>query len=241
MAKLGTRSLIQKPFSGKKAGNPLGFRPFLLYCRHKFNAINMSKHPHQERTFVILKPDTVQRSLIGEVIKRFERTGLKITAMKMAVPKEEQLLKHYNKDDAWFLAKGTRIVEDLKAQGREVDREPIEYGKDIIRTIVKYMTAGPVVMMIIEGNKSIDVITKLVGTTEPSTSDVGTIRGDYTVDSYAHSSYENRSVRNLIHCSDMPAEAEREIAIWFDESEIMEYTTAQERIMYDVNLDGSVE
>jgi len=198
----------------------------------------MVKHPHQERTFVILKPDTVQRSLIGEVIKRFERTGLKCTAMKMFVADEARLLQHYNKDDAWFLKKGTRIIEDLTTQGRPVTKEPIEYGKDIIRTIVHYMTAAPVVAMVWEGNEAVAVVTKLVGTTEPKTSDVGTIRGDYTVDSYGHSSYENRSVRNLVHQSESPAEAEREIAIWFTESEVMNYITAQERIMYDVNMDG---
>lgn len=201
----------------------------------------MKKHPHQERTFVILKPDTVQRSLMGETIKRFEQTGLKCTAMKMFVPEEEFLLQHYNKDDAWFLKKGERIVEDLKTQGRAVDKEPIEYGKDIIRTIVNYMTAAPVVAMVWEGNQSVAVITKLVGTTEPTTSDVGTIRGDYTVDSYSHSSYEDRAVRNLIHCSESPEEAEREIGLWFTENEIMNYVTAQERIMYDVNLDGTKE
>lgn len=200
-----------------------------------------TKHPHQERTFVILKPDTVQRSLMGEVIKRFEQTGLKCTAMKMFVPDEATLLKHYNKDDEWFLKKGNRIVEDLQSQGRTVDREPIEYGKDIIRTIVQYMTAAPVVAMVWEGNQSVAVVTKLVGTTEPTTSDVGTIRGDYTVDSYGHSSYENRAVRNLIHCSESPEEAEREIALWFGESDIMQYVTAQERIMYDINFDGTKE
>jgi len=199
------------------------------------------KHPHQERTFVILKPDTVQRSLVGEVIKRFERTGLKCTAMKMFIADESRLLQHYNKDDEWFLKKGTRIVDDLKAQGRTVDREPIEYGKDIIRTIVHYMSVSPVVAMVWEGNEAVAVVTKIVGTTEPKTSDVGTIRGDYTVDSYNHSSYENRAVRNLIHCSESPEEAEREIAIWFTEDEIMQYMTAQERIMYDVNLDGTTE
>jgi len=200
-----------------------------------------TKHPHQERTFVILKPDTVQRSLIGEVIKRFERTGLKCTAMKMFTADEARLLAHYNKDDAWFLKKGQRTVEDMIAQGREVTKEPIEYGKDIIRTIVNYMVAAPVVAMVWEGNESVAVITKLVGTTEPKTSDVGTIRGDYTVDSYGHSSYENRSVRNLIHCSESPEEAEREIALWFKEDEIMQYTTAQERIMYDIDMNGTTE
>ncbi len=201
----------------------------------------MTKQPHQERTLVILKPDTVQRSLIGEVIKRFERTGLKFVAMKMFVPAKDKLLEHYHKNDEWFLKKGDRIIEDLKSHGLPVEKDAMAYGREIIDTIVKYMTAAPVIAMILEGNQSVAVVTKLVGTTEPSTSDVGTIRGDYTVDSYGHSSYENRAVRNLIHCSESPEEAEREIKVWFEESEIMEYATAQERIMYDIDFDGTKE
>ena len=201
----------------------------------------MTKLPQQERSLVLLKPDTVQRSLVGEVIKRFEQTGMKISAMKMVVATEEQLLEHYNKDDAWYEKKGKGIIEELKSMDKPADREPIEYGKDIIRTVVKYMTAAPVIALILEGNKAVSVVTKLVGSTEPSTSDVGTIRGDYTVDSYGHATLEDRAVRNLVHQSESPEEAEREIAIWFKEAEIMKYTTAQERIMYDVNLDGEKE
>lgn len=201
----------------------------------------MHRKPHQERTFVILKPDTVQRSLMGEVIKRFEQTGLKCTAMKMFVADEARLFKHYNKDDAWFLKKGNGIVENLTSQGRPVEKEPIEYGKDIIRANAQYMSAGPVVAMIWEGNQAVAVIKKIVGSTEPATSDVGTIRGDFTIDSYAHSAYEDRAVRNLIHCSDEPAEAEREIELWMKEDDVMNYVTAQERIMYDVNFDGETE
>ena len=198
----------------------------------------MNRKPHQERTLVILKPDAIQRSLVGEIVGRIERVGLKITAMKMFVPTEAQLLEHYNKDDEWYLRKGEGIVEEIKARGEEPTKEPIEYGKDIIRAMVVYMTAAPCVGFIVEGNRSIDVVTKLVGTTEPSTADIGTIRGDYTVDSYNHANIEDRGVRNLIHCSDVPVEAEREIALWFTEDEIMDYVTAQERIMYDVNFDG---
>ena len=201
----------------------------------------MKKQPHRENTFVILKPDTVQRSLVGEVIKRIERTGLKCTAMKMFVPDEKRLLEHYHKDEEWFLKKGTNIVNDLKEQGLPVEKEPIEYGRDIIRTIVKYMTSGPVVAMVWEGNQAVKVVMKIVGTTEPTTSDVGTIRGDYTLDSYSLASYENRAVRNLVHCSDSPEEAKREMAIWFTDEEIMRYIIAQERFMYDVNLDGMGE
>ena len=201
----------------------------------------MSKQPHKERTFVILKPDTIQRSLAGEIIKRFEQTGLKCTTMKMFVADEERLFKHYNKDDAWFLSKGEGIVKSLEEQGRPVEKEAIEYGKDIIRAHAKYMSAAPVIAMVWEGNQAVAVIKKLVGSTEPATSDVGTIRGDYTVDSYDHAAFEDRGVRNLVHCSDMVEEAEREIALWLEDSEIMNYTTAQEAIMYDVNLDGAAD
>ena len=201
----------------------------------------MERQPHQERTFVMLKPDAVQRGLMGDIIKRFEATGLKCSAMKMFNADEKRLFEHYNKDDEWFLKKGNRIVEDLKAQGKEVEKEPIEYGKDIIRANAKFMMSAPVVAMVWEGNQAVAVIKKLVGSTEPATSDVGTVRGDYTVDSYSHAAVEDRAVRNLVHCSDEVSEAEREIELWLEDEEVMCYVTAQERIMYDVNLDGTNE
>lgn len=216
------------------------FPAFLLYCANNLHLV-MHRHPNQERSLVILKPDAVQRSLVGEVIKRFEQTGLKISAMKMIVATEAQLLEHYNKDEAWYKRKGEGIIAELTEQGKPIEKEAIEYGKDIIRTVVRYMTAAPVVAMVFEGNKAVAVVSKIVGSTEPATSDVGTIRGDYTVDSYGHATYEDRAVRNLVHQSESPVEAEREIAIWFTEDEVMQYTTAQELIMYDVNFDGRGE
>lgn len=196
---------------------------------------------HKERTLVIIKPDGVQRGLIGDIITRFERTGLKFIGFKFIVPTREQCLTHYNKDEEWFLRKGKRTIEDLTAQGLPVEKEAIEYGRGIIDTIVKFMTAGPVLAMVIEGNQAVAIVSKLVGSTEPATSDVGTIRGDYTVDSYGHSTYQNRAVRNLIHQSESPEEAEREIKVWFDEKELIAYKTAQERILYDVDLNGIME
>ncbi len=195
----------------------------------------------RERTFVIVKPDGVQRGLVGEIVKRFERTGLKMTGMKFIVPTEDQCWTHYNKDDAWFLEKGARIVKTRKEAGLAVEKDDIEYGKDIIRQLVNFMTSGPVVAMVLEGNEAVGVVTKLVGGTEPLTSDVGTIRGDFTIDSYDLAGTDERAVRNLIHCSDAPAEAEREIKIWFDESELISYRLAGEQILYDVNLDGILD
>ena len=197
----------------------------------------MERKPHQERSLIILKPDAVQRSLMGEIISRFERKGLKFIAFKFVSPNEEHLFAHYNKDDAWFTKKGENMVNNLKEQGQPVEKEAIEYGKDIIRAVVTEMSKTPVLAIVVEGADAITQVDKLVGTTEPATADIGTIRGDFAIDTYSHSTYEDRSIRNIIHCSDVPEEAEREIALWFDESEIMDYTTAQERIMYDAHFD----
>lgn len=201
----------------------------------------MQEHPKKERTLVILKPDAVQRSLMGEIIRRIERTGLKFVGFKFVVPTEDQCWKHYAKDEAWFLAKGIRIVENRKEQGLPLEKEAIEYGRDIILANVKFFTAGPVLAMVIEGNQSVAIVKKLVGGTEPTTSDVGTIRGDFTVDSYDIAGLDTRSVRNLIHCSDSPEEAQREIQLWFGKHELIDYRLLQEQILYDVNLDGIFE
>jgi len=199
------------------------------------------EHPKEERTFVIIKPDGVQRGLVGEILKRYERTGLKLVGMRFGVADEKKFWEHYNKDDAWYLKKGTRILEDKKANNLPADKEPMEYGKDIIRQLVKFMTSGPVLMMVWEGNQAAAVVKKITGDTEPSTSDVGTIRGDLTVDSYNIAAVDDRAVRNLIHCSESADEAKREIAIWFTDAEMTEYRLVGEQILYDVNLDGILE
>lgn len=199
------------------------------------------QHPKKERTFVIIKPDGIQRAMIGEILSRFEKTGLKFTAMKFLVPTAEQCWTHYNKDEAWFQSKGERIVKGREEMGLPVEKPALEYGRDIIGQLVTFMTSGPVLAMVIEGNQAVGVVTKLVGGTEPLTSDIGTIRGDLTLDSYDLAGMDGRAVRNLIHCSDKPEEAEREIKIWFKEEEIIKYRTIQEAMLYDVNLDGILE
>ncbi len=198
-------------------------------------------HPSKERSFIIIKPDGVQRGLVGEIIQRFERVGLKIVGMKMLVPTAEQCWTHYNKDDAWFEAKGQKTITGRQAAGMVVDKPAIEYGKDIVRALVTFMTCGPVVAIVVSGNQAVGIVKKIVGGTEPLTSDVGTIRGDLTLDSYDLSSIDERAVRNLIHCSDKPEEAEREIAIWLKPEELTAYRQVNEEILYDVNLDGILE
>jgi len=198
-------------------------------------------NPKKELTLVILKPDAVQRGLVGETIKRIENTGLKLIALKIVNATEDQLWAHYNKDDEWFLKKGTRTIEERKAMGMPIEKEALEYGKDIIRALVKFMSCGPVVPMIWEGNQAVGIVKKIVGSTEPLSSDSGTIRGDYTLDSYELASLDSRAVRNLIHCSDPVTDAVREIPIWFSENEILKYRLIAEQILYDINLDGIKE
>lgn len=198
-------------------------------------------NPKKERTLVILKPDAVQRGLIGETIKRIEQTGLKLVALKLVNATEDQLWTHYNKDDAWYLKKGNNIIEERQKLGMPVEKEALEYGKDIIRALVNFMSCGPVVPMIWEGNQAVGIVKKLVGSTEPLSSDAGTIRGDYTLDSYQLASLDDRAVRNLIHCSDPVTDAEREVPIWFTAEEILSYRLLAEQILYDINLDGIKE
>jgi nucleoside-diphosphate kinase len=196
---------------------------------------------HRQQTFVMVKPDGVQRNLVGEVISRFEKAGLKLVALKMIVPDRKRLTEHYSKSDEWYQSKGEKTVENLKAKGIKPEKPAIEYGKDIVRALLDFMSSGPAVLMIWEGNRAMEVVKKLVGGTEPATSDIGTIRGDFTLDSYDKANEDNRAVRNIMHCTD-PAdgveEAQREIDIWFDATEIINYRHVQEAILYDPTISG---
>ena len=191
----------------------------------------------KERTLVLLKPDTLQRSQVGEIIRRIESTGLKLVAIKMLRATEKQLVEHYHKDDEWYMKKGVQRTDQIEKDGKPVDKDVIEYGKDIIRGNVKFMTASPLVAMVWQGNKAAGIVKKLVGGTEPLTSDVGTIRWDLTLDSFELSDSEARAIRNLIHCSDKE-EAIREIKIWFTPEELYDYRHIAEEILYDIDLDG---
>ena len=195
-----------------------------------------------ERTLVVLKPDAIQRNLVGEIMKRFENRGLKIVGMKMVVANEDMVFAHYNKDDAWFTRKGEGVIKDLTEAGETPEKEAIEYGKDIIRGLAKYMTAGPSIAVVYEGHRALDVVRTMVGETEPVAVDAGTIRGDFGIDSYALCAMQgNRGLRNLIHASENQEDYNFEIGVWFDESELHEYTHVLERILYDEEISGIVK
>lgn len=189
----------------------------------------------------MIKPDGIQRGLIGEILKRIERTGLKLVGIKMVVPSEDMVKKHYTIDPEWVEKAGKKSIETYLSNGREVQDDPIKQGEMILERLIKYITSGPVIAMAFQGVHAVSVVRKVVGSTEPLSSDVGTIRGDLVLDSYELSDLDKRSVRNLIHASGEVEEAEKEISLWFKDEEIIDYRLINEEILYDVNLDGILE
>lgn len=200
------------------------------------------QHPKDERTLVVVKPDGVQRGLIGEIIKRFEEVGLKMIALKMLVPQEKHIEEHYTLDPEWRRITGEKTIESYKAKGLTPPSEdPLKITEKILANLKKYLASGPVVAMVWEGANAVKIVRKLGGGTEPLTSDVGTIRGDYVLDSYSMADTDNRAVRNLIHMSGSVKEANDEIAHWFTPGEMIDYRIIHEEVLYDVNLDGILE
>lgn len=196
----------------------------------------------KERTLVIIKPDGVQRGLVGEVIRRYEKTGLKLIGLKILVPTKELIEKHYLVDSDWKVKTGTKTIESYKRKEKTPPSDdPVEVANKVLDNLKKYLTTGPVVAMVWQGMHAVGIVRKITGGTEPLTSDVGTIRGDFTIDSYEVADIDSRAVRNIIHASSSPDEAEKEIRLWFTDKELLNYRLVQEAILYDVNLDGILE
>jgi nucleoside-diphosphate kinase len=201
-----------------------------------------SHHPKNERTLVLIKPDGIQRSLIGEIIRRYERSGLKLVGLKMIVPSAKAVEKHYNLNPEWKRLVGEKAIESYRQKHQKPPfTDPLKVGNLVIERLKKYLTSGPVVAMVWQGAHAVAIIRKLTGGTEPLSSDVGTIRGDFVLDSYVIADTDNRAIRNLIHASGTPVEAELEINHWFKKKEIVNYRLIGEQILYDVNLDGILE
>src|SRR5258708_4733449 len=145
----------------------------------------MPNHPKQERTLVVIKPDGVQRSLIGEIIKRYEQSGLKLVGLKMLVPSPEFIERHYLIDPEWRVKTGQKTIESYKKKGKTPPSDdPLKVTEAILNNLKKYLSKGPVVAMVWQGIHAAGIVRKITGGTEPLTSDMGTIRGDYTIDSY---------------------------------------------------------
>jgi len=180
-------------------------------------------HPLIERTLILAKHDSVQRGLIGEIISRFEQRGLKISGMKMTLPTESQLGEHYFEDEAWMLNVGQRNRKIMAEKGIEMKEDDIAFGRKIREYNMQSIRGTPIVAMIFEGLHATEIGRKIVGHTEPAKAEPGTLRGDYSTESFRLADVDKRVVRNLVHASGNKDEAKREINVWFDNDEIFEY------------------
>lgn len=200
----------------------------------------MSTHPKLERTLVIIKPDGIQRGLIGEVIKRYEQVGLKLVAIKMVLPTEDMIEKHYTLDPEWRMKTGLKTIKGYHDKGLTApESDPLKVTARILKNLANYMAKSPIIVMVWQGAHAVSVVRKLTGSTEPLMSDVGTIRGDFVLDSYSMSDGDKRAVRNLVHASGSVKEAQDEIAHWFKKDELFDYNLFIEQITYGTDL-GSI-
>lgn len=178
-----------------------------------------------EKTLVLLKHDSISRGLVGKIISRFEDIGLKIVAMKMILPDENLAKNHYFLDEEWAKAVYEKTKTSYEKDGKTFPyKSHMEFGQQIQSWNMNFLREGPIIALILQGPHSIEIVRKLVGSTEPKSSSPGTIRGDYAMmESYAVADQKARVLRNLIHASDSKNSADREIALWFTEQEIQSY------------------
>lgn len=196
----------------------------------------MSKHPKEERTYVMIKPDGVKRGLVGEIIKRIEQRGLKVVALEMEQPTHKQMDDHYPKDPKWITRLGEKTLTTYAKFGFDVMKElgtdkTEEIGPMVREWLVNYMTSAPLVKIVVEGIHAIEMVKKLAGKTMPIDAEMGTVRGDFSADSAAAANRDKRAVHNLMHISETPEEAEHEIAHWFTKKQIHDYKRVEEDLM----------
>ena len=191
------------------------------------------KHPREEKTLVLIKPDAVKRGLIGEIIRRFESRGLKIIGLKMVHGTPKEFDRHYPKSKSWIANLGNRTIETYKKYGYSLKKDfgtedSLKIGKIFRGWLIDFMASGPVVKILIEGVHAIDVVRKITGDTQPHFALTGTIRGDFSVESAGSANKSKRAVHNLIHASGDKVEARNEIMLWFEPDEIRDYKRVEE-------------
>lgn len=191
-----------------------------------------------EQSLVLVKPDGVRRGLIGEIVARFEKAGLKVVGMKMVWVNQAHVAKHYP-DSRYNLIRGigektlTMYAQyNLDPVKKLGTKDPMKIGKMVNEWNRDFLTSGPVMAMVLEGVHAIDNVRMITGHTFPTTATPGTIRGDHSIDSPALANLKKRPVRNLVHASGNPAEAEYEINLWFKPSELHDYKRADEEVMF---------
>jgi len=194
-------------------------------------------HLKQERTIILIKPDGVKRGLIGEIISRIEKRGLKIIALEMFQATRDQIDKHYPKDKKWITRIGEKTLKNFKDYNTDVKKQmktndPFKIGKMVRGWLITFMVSGPMVKIVVEGIHAIEMVRKIVGSSLPSEADMGTIRGDFSVDDATAANRDKRAIHNIVHASENPSEAKHELALWFSIEDIFDYKRAEEDIMF---------
>ncbi|MDE1865905.1 MAG: nucleoside-diphosphate kinase [Candidatus Micrarchaeota archaeon] len=184
-----------------------------------------------QRTLVLVKPDGVYRALIGKVISQIEDTGLRVIAMKMVWADRKIAAVHYADDPEWYKATGAKTLQNYKDRGVKTNKTAEQLARGVREMLIKFISSGPVVAMVVEGESAISVTRKLVGATEPRKAEPYTIRGRYCSDSYEAANELQRPILNIVHASEDTKTADREIELWFKKTEIFDYKRADEKFV----------
>lgn len=190
-----------------------------------------------EDTLVIIKPDAVKRGIVGDILKRFERAGLKIVGMKMIKFTKELAEKFYDFKEEWYVKVGNNLLKKAEEWGIDIEkrfgtRDPYKIGRIVKSLIVEYMTSGPVVVVVLEGINATKIVRKLVGPTDPRDAPPGTIRGDFSHTNRDYANLKMIAVRNVVHASEDLENAKREISLLFSPEEIYRYKRNIEEVIY---------
>ncbi len=194
-------------------------------------------HLREEKTLLLVKPDGVKRGLVGDIISRLEQRGLKIVGLKMLQVDRAHAAKHYPGTDEHCIGMGMKTLENFQKYAKNAVEEmgtddPLKIGRMIEQWNIDFLTSGPVVAMVIEGIHAVDMVRKIVGPTLPNKAEMGTVRGDYSIDSPTLANVEKRAIRNIVHASGEVAETEREISHWFKTEEIHSYKRSDDDVMF---------
>lgn len=195
----------------------------------------------KQRALLIIKPDGVQRGIIGKIITRFETVGLKIIGLKFEWVTKEKIIVHYPETDGWFKKVGERTLTNYAKKGLDAKKvfktdNAIQIGRTVKKWLIKYFQESPVLIIALESYDCIEICRKLSGNTIPVLAAPGTIRGDFSHDTIDLANEQNRPLRNLIHASDTVEDGEKEIKVWFTLEELFSYERADEKFMYLKNV-----
>lgn len=191
----------------------------------------------KQRALLIIKPDGVQRGIIGKILSRFEQVGLKIIGLKFEWATKEKIIIHYPETEAWFKKVGERTLTNYAKKGLDARKvfntdDAIQIGRTVKKWLIDYLQESPLFVVALESYDCIEICRKLSGNTIPVLAAPGTVRGDFSHDIIDLANEQNRPLRNLIHASDTVEDGKKEIKVWFKTDELFDYELAAEKFMF---------